>query len=172
MYERFRIGTYFLDRRPNSPSWCACWYDPETRQTRRTSLRTTDFQEATLRLARFVTNHETLRDVRQDEMLLETILVRYYEHYARNIKSAVQARIALGIWSDHFAGLQVSDLTPQRVEAFIIALRAKGYKNSYISRILSVGRAALKRAWKRGELTSVPFVKTPPVAITLIQSTP
>ena len=31
-------------------------------------------------------------------------------------------------------------------------------KPSYISRILSVGRAALMRAWKRGELTSVPFI--------------
>ncbi len=158
MLEQFRIGKWFLDKRPNSPNWCVCWFDPATRQTRRASLRTEDFQVAKVRLAEHVTKHETLRYVEPEAVLLEVILIRYWEEHANAIPSAEQACFALAKWSDHFCGATVSDLTPHRQEAFVAALRAKGYKPSYISRVLSVGRAALRRAWKRGELASVPFI--------------
>jgi integrase len=64
----------------------------------------------------------------------------------------------LAKWSDFFCGATVAELTLQRQEAFVAALQAKGYRPSYVSRVLSVGRAALLRAWKRQELTSVPFI--------------
>jgi integrase len=158
MPEQFRIGNWFLDKRPNSPNWCVCWFDPATRQTRRASLRTENFQVAKVRLAEHVTKHETLRNVELEAVLLEAILIRYWEEHAKNIPSAEQARFALAKWSDHFSGATVAELTPQRQEAFVDALRAKGYKPSYISRVLSVGRAALMRTWKRGELASMPFI--------------
>jgi integrase len=158
MSERFTIGKWFLDKRPNSPNWCVCWFDPETRQTRRASLRTTDFQVAKIRLAEHVTKHEPLNKVDPEGVPLEAILIRYWEEHGNAIPSAEQARFALAKWSDHFSGATVADLTPQVQETFIAALRANGYQPSYISRILSVGRAALMRAWKRGELTSVPFI--------------
>jgi hypothetical protein len=93
-----------------------------------------------------------------DGVPLEAILIRYWEGHGNAIRSAEQARFALAKWSDHFAGATVAALTPQAQETFVEALRANGYQPSYISRILSVGRAALMRAWKRGELTSVPFI--------------
>jgi integrase len=158
MSEQFRIGKWFLDKRPNSPNWCVCWFDPATRQTRRASLRTADFQIAKIRLAEHVTKNETLRNVDPAGVPLEAILIRYWDEHAKATPSAEQARFALAKWSDHFCGATVSELTPQRQETFIAELRAKGYKPSYISRILSVGRAALMRAWKRQELASVPFI--------------
>jgi integrase len=158
MPEQFRIGKWFLDKRPNSANWCVCWFDPETRQTRRASLGTADLQVAKIRLAEHVTKHETLKNVNPDEVPLEAILIRYWEEHGNHIPSAEQARYALAKWSDHFCGATVAELTPQRQETFVAVLRAKGYQPSYISRILSVGRAALVRAWKRGELTSVPFI--------------
>jgi integrase len=91
-------------------------------------------------------------------VLLEAILIRYYEEHATMLPSAEQARHALALWSDYLPGVTVSELTPQRQEAFVAALQARGHKASYISRILSVGRAALTRAWKRQELASVPFI--------------
>jgi integrase len=91
-------------------------------------------------------------------VLSEVIFMRYWEQHAKGLPSADQARIALVHWSDHFPGVAVGELTPQRQEAFVAALRAKGYKPSYISRVLSVGRAALRWAWKRGEIASVPFI--------------
>ena len=158
MSERFRIGKWFLDKRPNSPNWCMCWFDPETRQTRRSSLGTKDFQVAKIRLAEHVTKHETLKNVDPGGVPLEAILIRYWEEHGNKIPSAEQALHALAKWSDHFSGITVAELTPQAQETFVAALRGHGYQPSYISRILSVGRAALVRAWKRGELTSVPFI--------------
>jgi integrase len=158
MPEQFRIGRFFLDKRPNSPNWCVCWFDPEARQTRRASLGTSDLQVAKVGLAEYVTKNESLKDAKPGEVPLEAILIRYYEQHAKHIRSAEQARISLGIWSDHFAGATVSELTPKRQEAFVAFLQAKGFKPSYVSRILSVGRAALTRAWKRGELASQIFV--------------
>ena len=158
MSERFTIGKWFLDKRPNSPNWCVCWFDPATRQMRRASLRTADFQVAKIRLAEHVTKYEKLKNVDPEGVSLEAILIRYWEEHGKAIPSAEQARFALAKWSDHFCGATVSELTPQAQETFVAALRANGYQPSYISRILSVGRAALVRAWKRGELTSVPFI--------------
>jgi integrase len=155
---KYRIGKWFLDRRPNSPNWCACRYDPETRQTRRTSLGTNHFQVAQISLAEHVTKHEALKHALPYDVLLETILIRYYEHHAKNLPSGEQAKHALGHWSDHFPEATISELSPQRQEAFVSALQAKGYRASYISRILSVGRAALNWAYKRQELVSAPFI--------------
>jgi len=158
MRGKFRIKEFFLDRRPNSPQWCACRYDPESRQTRRSSLGTSDFQEAQIRLAEFVTKHRQISHADPSDIPLETFLVRYWEGHAKFLPSAEQAQIALRVWSEEFAGLLVSELTYVRQEQFIALLRARGLTPSYISRIMSVGRAALRWAWKRGELKSVPFV--------------
>ena len=155
---KFRIGNYFLEKRRGSANWCACWYDASTRQTCRSSLRTDDFQEAQIRLARFVTEHQEIRYARPEDTPLETILVRYWHQHGKRLPSADQARIALALWSDLLPGIAVSELTPARQEAFVAALRARGHKGSYISRVLSVGRAALNRAWKRQEITAAPFV--------------
>ena len=64
----------------------------------------------------------------------------------------------MGLWSDHFPGATVAEVTPHRQRHFIGWMRSKGNRDSYISRVLSVGRAALRWAWKEGELVSVPFV--------------
>ena len=158
MRGQFRIGKWFLDKRPNSPNWCVCWFDSATRQTRRSSLGTADLQVAKVRLAEHVTKHETLAHEQPDTVSLEAILIRYWHEHASSIPSAEQARFALAKWSDYFSGATVSEVTRQQQEKFVESLRAKGYKASYISRVLSVGRAAIRRAWKYEELTSVPFI--------------
>jgi integrase len=156
--EQFRIGPYFLGKRANSPSWCACWFDPAARQTRRASLGTKDFQTAKLRLAEYVTKKETVREAKPEHVLFESILIRYWANHAQHLPSAEQAKYALAMWSDHFSEAAVSELTPQRQKSFVEALRAKGLRPSYISRVLSVGRAAIRFAWKQGELLTVPFI--------------
>jgi integrase len=64
----------------------------------------------------------------------------------------------LAKWSDFFGEAVIADLTPQRQEAFIDHLRDAGASDGYVSRVLSVGRAALNRAWKRQEITAAPFI--------------
>ena len=152
------IGRYFLSKRPNSASWCASRFDPTTRQTKRASLGTSDLQKAQLALARYVTEHDTLCRAEPNIVPFEFVLIRYWEGHAKSIRSAEQARISMGLWSDHFPGANVSGVTPHRQREFISRMRERGYRESYISRVLSVGRAALRWAWKQGELESVPFI--------------
>ena len=91
-------------------------------------------------------------------MPLETVLVRYFEKQAKESASSTQVKIALRLWSEFFAGNVVSELTQEKIEAFIDWLRGKDYSNGYINRTLAPGRAALNRAVKRQELKSAPFI--------------
>ncbi len=159
---RAQIGGCWLSKRRNSSVWCRTWFDPETRQTRRASLGTTDFQQAELQLIKWVVVNAEKRDQNSEYVLLEELLIRYYEHHARGQPSAEQARYALAKWSDFFAGATLSDLTPDRQEAFVDHLRKTGSSDGYIARILSIGRAALNRAYRRQEIKSVPFIMSVP----------
>ena len=163
-----QIGDYWLSKRPNSPYWCRTRYEVrhKSRQTKRTSLGTTDFREAELKLAAWVTKNQTLRDVRPEDMPLENVLVRFFENKAKGSKSETQVKIALRFWSEYFSHADVTDLTPDSIESFIdwlkeqgSAKRGKPYANDYINRILASGRAALYRAHKRGELKYIPSIQ-------------
>jgi len=55
----------------------------------------------------------------------------------------------------------VSEITPARQREFIEWLKTEGKRprsDSYVKRILTVGKAALTRAYKEGEITSAPFI--------------
>ncbi|WP_425456584.1 tyrosine-type recombinase/integrase [Asticcacaulis tiandongensis] len=91
-------------------------------------------------------------------MPLATVLIRYWQGHASKIASKVQAKISLALWNEFFGDDLVSDLSIDRQEAFMVWLKAKGHKNAYVSRTMSVGRAAIRRAWQRGEITSAPFI--------------
>ncbi len=155
-----QIGEHWLSKRRGSDNWCRTWYDANTRQTRRASLGTEDIREAQLALADWVTTNQTLRQEPLDALFLETVLVRYYENHASRLRSAESARHALRKWSDYFAGATVSELTVQRQEQFIHHLEEQGCSKGYIGRILGVGKAALNRARKCGEIGTVPYILT------------
>ena len=95
-----QISDYWLSQRPNSPVWCRTWFDPATRQTCRASLGTSDFREAQLALAAWVTLNAAMRRELPSEVALDACLLRYWEHQAKALRSADQARIALKKWSD------------------------------------------------------------------------
>jgi len=69
-----------------------------------------------------------------------------------------QTRYASLNWSDFFPGALISEITPQRQRDFVASLRNKGLSDGYIRRILSVGQAALNRADREGEITTVPRI--------------
>lgn len=89
------------------------------------------------------------------------VLVRYYQQHATNLPSKDVAKIALGYWSDFFGACAVSEVTPARQREFIEWLRkgnGKPRSDGYIKRVLTVGKSALNRAYREGEIASVPFV--------------
>ena len=156
-----RIGDYWLSKRPNSAMWCRTWFDAASRQTRRASLGTDDFQRAQVELARWYAANGTIQDAAPETLPLATILVRYWEHQAKHLKSADQARHALRKWTDHFGEATVQEITPARIRDFRRALEAQGLSAGYVRRTLAVGAAALNRAVKEGEITRAPHVQLP-----------
>jgi len=155
-----RNGGHWLSQRSGSDNWCRTWFDKHTRQTKRASLGTTDFRQAELKLAEWIVNNQVLRKERPQEILVETVLLRYYEGHAKNIRSAEASRFAMAKWSTFFAEQVVSDINPTSIDGFIDSLRSQGCSEGYIGRILGVGKAALNRAYKLGEIASVPYVKS------------
>ena len=155
-----QIGEYWLSQRKGSDAWCRTWFDNRTRQTKRTSLGTDDFRQAELNLAEWIVNNQVLRKEDPQEMPLETVFVRYYNNHASSIRSAEASRYALAKWSAYFAEQVVSDITPETIKGFMADLRDQGCSEGYIGRILGVGKAALNRAYRLGEIATVPYVQS------------
>ncbi|WP_027142922.1 site-specific integrase [Mesorhizobium sp. WSM3626] len=156
--DRFQIGDYYLSRHKNSPIWKATWYDSHARQTKRISLGAEDLQEAKFRLAEFVTKNVVIKNQAPADIALATILVRYWNCHAKNLPSHEAANYGLGRWTEFWGDATVADLTVPRQKEFMAWLKIKGFSNSYVSRVMAVGRAAIRMAWKHGEITSVPFI--------------
>ena len=127
------IADYWLSQAAEQPVWCRTWFDRKTRQTRRASLGTSDLQQAGLKLAAWVTEHADVRNQHPADLPLATVLTRYWLGHAKDLPSAMQARIELRYWSEFFTTDMVADLTPTRQEQFVTALRGKGLSNGYIS---------------------------------------
>jgi integrase len=156
-----QIGDYWLSQRPGSKQWCRTWYDDASRQTKRASLGTDDFQEGKLKLWEWFAANGRVEKQTAKEASLDMVLVRYWEQHGKLIESAEMTKIALGYWSDFFGACAVSEVTADQQRKFIAWLRTSGKKPrspGYIKRILTVGKSALNRAYKEGEIESVPYV--------------
>jgi len=155
-----RVGDYWLSQPwPDSGIWYRTWYDRgPPRRLRRASLGTEDFQAAFDALVAWVAGHATQPETPAADTLLESVWLRYWEQHGKHLASAEATRIALGYWSELLPEARVAELTPTRQRAFVEALRSRGHSNGYIARILTVGRAALNRAYRYGELDRAPYI--------------
>jgi integrase len=160
--ERFQIGEYWLSKREGSQRWCATWFDEKARQTRRTSLGTSNFEEARIRLAEWAVTRTRLQKELPQEILLSTLFARYYAKYGKRLSSADVTLRALNMWVDYYQSATVADLTVERQEDFLDWMAAKSYTPGYIRRTISAGKAALNYAYKRQEIASVPYIMTVP----------
>jgi integrase len=157
-----QIGRYWLSRKPRKDradeNWCRTWYDERARQTRRVSLGTSDFQTASIRLAEWVVVHERESKASPSSVMIETVLLRYWDDHAQHLPSSKTQRLCLSYWQEFWTGLSVADVTPMEQARFRNWMAARGTGASGIDRILSVGRAALNRAKKWQELRDVPHI--------------
>lgn len=155
------IGEFWLSKRPGSECWCRTWFDRDTRQTRRASLGTDDLQAAKVALWEWFAKYGRVGKQEAHDTALELVLVRYYQQHAVETPSAEMARIALAYWSDFFNGATVSEVTPARQREFIAWLKVRRdppLSDGYVKRVLTVGKSALNRAYKEGEIDTVPFI--------------
>jgi hypothetical protein len=87
-----QIGDYWFSKKPRrdreDETWCRTWYDKRARQTRRVSLGTTDLSQASLRLAEWVVANQRRHKATPDEVLIETVLITYWNDHAQHLPSA------------------------------------------------------------------------------------
>src|SRR5260221_3419731 len=157
-----QIGDYWLSKKPRKDRedhhWCRTWYDRGKRQTCRVGLGTNDFQEATRRLAAWVIAHERSHLATPEEILVDVVLLNYWNDHAQHLSSSKTQKLCLSYWQEFWTERPVAALTPHEQRRFREWLAARGTGTSGIDRILSVGRAALNRALKWQEIASVPHV--------------
>jgi len=158
--QRFQLGEFWLAKRSDgaSDNWYITWFDK--RQTRQRSTRTADFELAQRRLA----EHYIAKGHRDKEpdAPIEHVLMRYYENRGKKVVSAKFAAYAIEHWKTFWREQSVSDMTEERLEEFVDALPSQGSKRELaprtVNRILGVGRAAIRRAVRKRELASGPFI--------------
>ncbi len=157
------LGDYWLSRRPNSPVWCRTWFDPATRQTRRASLGTGDFEQAKLALAEWVTLHGRRERELLEDVPLADVFVRYMEQHGKDTRGSVQQRRNLFlVLSALPEGITVAEFTMQRQAEAARVLRDKDYDAWTIKRAMGIAKAAVNHAWKNGELDRpMPFIQLP-----------
>jgi len=157
-----QIGDYWLSKKPGrgetDDAWCRTWYDDRKRQTCRVSLGTADFSKASLFLAEWVVINQRTRKATPDQVLIETVLLNYWNDHAQHLPSAKTQWLGLSYWQEFWARCAVADITPQEQRRFREWLAKRGTGQSGIDRILSVGRAALNRARKWEEVSDVPHI--------------
>lgn len=155
----FQIGDYWLDQREGSPAWYRCWI--EGARTKRVSLGTADLEEAKAALREFFILQHTKTLEEPAATPLADILKRYQAEHGDKVRSSSSSATAVLYWLDHWRDATVDNVSDiKRQEEFHRFLRGKGLRESSILRILTTGKAALNRAYKRGELKHVPYILT------------
>ena len=162
----FSIGQYFLRQYPGSTRWYAAWFDAASKQTKRVTLATSDFEVAKREFARLVTVHGDLREAKPETITLAQAFARYEHHHedqAGGLASARDQKRHRRFWLDFYGErATAADINTARQHAFVAHLKrvehakGRGYEPGYIKRIFASGFAALHWCRDRGEIESVP----------------
>lgn len=118
--KRFTLGEFWLDKRPDgaSDAWQITWYDGRKRQTRQRSTGTSNFELAQRRLAEhYIANGERKHEPAVS-VLLEHVLMRYYENHARKLASRKFAHYAITHWRRFWGPSTVDAITDDRMDEF------------------------------------------------------
>ncbi len=160
-------GKFWLDKRPNSPAFCICWLDG--RQVKRKSTGTDDLNAALQALKARYLSEDTPNTQDVAQVPLADVVQAYYLQHGRHLPAAKWLKYAVAHWVRFFGeAISVWDATrPAQIERFIDDLRGRGLKPSSINAVLTAGKAALNRSWRRGEL--IRQIHVPSVKVTRTQ---
>lgn len=162
MQSRIRItDEYSLVKRKGSDNWYLEWR--ERGEKVRRSTGTGCPEDARVRARELILQGVEIRDAAPNEITVADVLDRYRLQRGEKLAGADVMRRSIALWKQWWGARTVSDATIGVQEDFVAWLRGKGYSEGYVRRVLGVGKAALNRAWKRGEVRQVPFVELPPI---------
>jgi integrase len=161
---KYRLGAWWLDQRANSPAWYRCTL--EGKQVRRVSLGTADFEDAKRIFTNWWRDNITLEADGKplDQVNLIDVLRDYHANHGKSLHSWHASRSMLGHWQEFWGDdATLNDVRSMpRQEEFKAFLFAKGFKQATVARYIELGRTAIRRAWKRGVVVSLPYVDVPP----------
>ena len=152
---------YAIVRRKGSDNLYLEWRENGQKIARTTGCAGLD--DAKRRARELILELAELQDEASEEVPIMAILDRYWLKHGINLRSKTTIKRAIDLWREHWGESRtVNQLTIARQEAFIEWLRARGYSDGYVRRVVGVGQTALNRARKRQELDRVPFIELPP----------
>jgi integrase len=156
----YQVGEWWLGQRDGSVGYYAIRYDAAKRYNERVSLGTSELEVAKEKLTELYLRTRLVTNERPEVASLADILRRYWEEHASKLRSAKSNRHCINVWLDHWENAAVGDLEVRRQEVFHAWMRARGYKGAAMVRVINIGKAALNRALKRGELAHRPHILT------------
>lgn len=152
---------YAIVERKGSANLYLEWRERGQKVGRSTGCRGLD--DAKRRAREIILESADIRDAKPQDTPLLATLDRYYLQRGSKLPSKATAKRALALWREHWGEqATVADLTIAAQERFVEWLRDRGYADGYVRRVVGFGRTATNRAWKRGEVTQVPFIELPP----------
>lgn len=166
------LGRYWLTLRPGRDTWHRAWYDEDARQTRYVTYGTTSQEDAMVEHAEWYAKfgRDRLKDAPKDAALLSNCLLDYID-YMEGKPGGSYAKYASAHWRSFFGNADLSGIvgeatldhvTPKRLEDFARHLATEHELTlSTVSGILGVGRSAMRRMYRRGELVAAPHVFEP-----------
>ncbi|TPL98339.1 tyrosine-type recombinase/integrase [Mesorhizobium sp. B2-3-10] len=155
----FQCGDFWLSQRERSPAWYRTSYDAKARRTVRVSLGTESLERAKEALTEWYLLNRKPVDEKPQDAILADVLRRYYTEHGSKSRSKDQARVGVNHWLDFWETATVAELRDvKRQEEFHAYLFKRKLTPSSVNRIIGVGKSALNRAWKRGELQQPPYI--------------
>ena len=168
----YRVGEWWVGKRPGSSMYYRMRNNTQTGQVDKFSLKSSDYTAACRALDAWWSDNRTLKDEKPSGVKVKEITSRYWKAHASKLKSAKSLKECLDRWDEFFGDITIAELVVDRQEKFIQHMRDAGMKPSSILKVLNVGKAAINRSVKRGELERAPYVLTVPVGRTAPKGRP
>jgi integrase len=164
LFERFEgHGHYWTTRNVETKIFYVQWYDSDSHQTRRATLKTKSSSEATKKVEKLVADGVT-GDPREAlaEKPMEFVgqaLEYYRTEYVAELRSKEAAESAIdNFLLPRLGTRRIASFRKKDSLDFAKQLEREGYANSYVSRILSILRSAFNRAEDDDKIPQAPKV--------------
>jgi integrase len=164
LFERFEEhGLYRITRNVGTKTFYVQWYDGDSRQTRRASLKTKSSSEATKKVEKLVADAVT-GDPREALAEKPTEFVGqaldyYRAEYVAELRSKKAAESAIdNFLLPRLGTRRIASFRKKDSLDFAKQLEKEGLANAYVSRILSILRSAFNRAEEDDKISRAPRV--------------
>lgn len=92
-------------------------------------------------------------------MLVPELLLAYWHQHASKLPSGKRIKASMRHLTEFFGDRTVKEAcNPGLIDEFVKAMLKKGFLPTYVNNLLGILKAAITRAYRRGEIASAPFI--------------